>query len=128
MKVFWHEYERGEPITMAFPGPIDAFCQHSSPHVISQQRPTLKTGKRQFVDIARVVIVADSFALRWWPSHAGHFTPNRHCWTSQQWHPLVAKGTPEMVARTEGSITAGFLQPLLIEQPQEEEPEEELAN
>jgi excinuclease ABC subunit A len=41
---------------------------------------------------------------------------------------IVAKGTPEMVARTEGSITAGFLQQLLIEQPQEEEAEEELAN
>ena len=64
---------------------------------VGQQRPTLITRERQFVDMAGIVVVSDSFPMPQSPFHVRHFIRNVHCWTSQQWHPARrrwAEGPP----------------------------------
>ena len=74
--------------------------------VVGQQRPTMETGKRQFVDMAGVVVVGYSFSMSWRAFHAAYPTATRHCWTSQQWHP---RARPQPTELKQISITVSFL-------------------
>jgi hypothetical protein len=47
------------------------------------------TGKRQFMDVARIVVMPHLFSMSRSPFHAHNHFHNGHCWTSQQWHPCA---------------------------------------
>jgi hypothetical protein len=53
----------------------------------------METGKRQFVDLAGVVVMAYSFSMSWRAFHAAYPIATRHCWTSQHWHPRAVAHT-----------------------------------
>jgi hypothetical protein len=57
------EDERQELKPMFLPGDIDRFRQPLSPLVVDQQLQAVEAGKRQFMKIARLVIMLDELAV-----------------------------------------------------------------
>jgi len=85
--VLGHESQGGQPITMAFHGPLDALGRHPTPNVVGQRRPAMIRRKRQFVDVAGIMVMPYSFSMSPSPLHANHRHNDGHCRTSQRWHP-----------------------------------------
>ena len=50
-------------------------------------------GKRQFMDVAGIMVMPNSLSMSQRPFHVSHHSNNEHCWTSQQWHPAVTDYT-----------------------------------
>ena len=99
MNVLRHEYEGGKSITMALHCPVQALGQHLPPRVVGQQRPATVARERQLMDVARIMVMADSLLMSRRLLHATDLTTSRHCWTSQQWHPRLLHATDLTTSR-----------------------------
>ena len=57
MNVLGHKDERNQIKLLGGPGGVDSPCQSLAPNVICQQRHSLITRERQFMEVARLMVV-----------------------------------------------------------------------
>ena len=58
--------------------------------------------KRQFVDVAGIMVMPYSFSMSPSRFHADHRHNDGHCWTSQQWHPAQLRDDNTVLIGTYG--------------------------